>query len=54
MTHVHQSNWYVFSICQKKKPNAVYNAVNMGLVYDWYMKVIEKSFFANYSIQGGI
>ncbi len=25
-----QINWYVFGICQKKKPNAVYNAVNTG------------------------
>ncbi len=23
-----QSGWYVFGICQKKKSNAVYNAVN--------------------------
>ncbi len=23
-----QSGWYVFGICQKKKPNAVYNAAN--------------------------
>ncbi len=39
-----QSSWYVFGICQKKKPNAVYNAVNTGfsmcLVYESHRKVI--------------
>ncbi len=25
-----QSDWYVFGICQKKNPNALYNLVNMG------------------------
>ncbi len=29
-TGICQSYWYVFGICQKKKPNAVYNLVNMG------------------------
>ncbi len=40
MTGVHQSNWYLLSICQKTKPNA---GVNVGF-----------GFFANYSLQGGI
>ncbi len=43
MTGVRQSNWYVFGICQKKKPNAVYKAINMGigilLVYESHSKV---------------
>ena len=29
-TGICPSAWYVFSIHQKKKPNAVYKAVNMG------------------------
>ncbi len=44
MTGVCQSNRYVFGICWKKKPNAVYKAVNMGfgiwLVYESHSKVI--------------
>ncbi len=44
MTGVCQSNQYVFGICQKKKPNAVYKALNMGfgiwLVYESHSKVI--------------
>ncbi len=39
-----QSGWYVFGICQKKKPYAVYNAVNtcigMWLKYESHRKVI--------------
>ncbi len=30
MVGIRQSYWYVFSICQKKHQNAVYNAVNTG------------------------
>ncbi len=28
---IRQSSQYVFGICQKKKPNAVYSSVNSGL-----------------------
>ncbi len=41
---IHQSDWYVFGICNKKKPNAVYSLVNSGigiwLVYESHRKVI--------------
>ncbi len=44
MTVVSQSNWYVFGICWKKKPNAVHKAVNIGfgiwLVYESCRKVM--------------
>ncbi len=39
-----QSSWYVFGICQKKKPNAVYILVyfvfGIWMVYESHRKVI--------------
>ncbi len=45
MTGVRQSNQYVFSICWKKKPNAVYNAINIGFGIRLVYVSHRKSFF---------